>query len=204
MDKASSMNLSRIIIISIMLMSNVYGESVAVKSKGTTIDAGIKPLYGVALGEFNEEYSNPIGIMLNARGLYSLDLAKGHLLPEVRTGWLHLSHKRETHRQLNILPLNINIIWDWERLHFNGAQGAFSIRPYAGSGLYYVRYTSDRKNEYGFDSGYQIGVNLEYLHNEARDFFFEVGIEHFLITEFDATLTGLVISVGIGCTFHRE
>ena len=195
------MKLLGIIIISLVLISEVYGESM---KDLRTVDAAIKPVYGVAFGEFGEEYSNPKGIMLSARGLYAIDLTEGRLLPEVRSGWLYLSHKSEAHRQLRILPLNVHLIWDWDRLHFTGAGGAFSIHPYAGYGLYYVQYSSDRKSEYGFDNGYQAGINIEYRHSDARDFFFELGVEHFLITEIDTTLTGIIVSVGAGCTLRVE
>lgn len=178
------------------------GYSIELKEKGI-IETGLIPFYGMSFGEFYDQYNNPFGFSVYGRGYYEIIITKDiNLFPEACIGWLYMSHKSEIGRYINFFPLYVNCIMDWSTLRLSYGWGDLTFLPYLGLGLNYVQYKSPRMDSAQLDSGYQLGIHTIYNHKSLKNFFVELGIEHFLTTEFNATLGSLKFSLGAGYKFE--
>ncbi|MCU0848823.1 MAG: porin family protein [Spirochaetes bacterium] len=167
------------------------------------IKTGINLGYPVVLGEYGREYKSMPGFLIYATGLYQARFDNGlRIYPEAGWGMQYLSHKTESGRRMLMFPFTINAVFNTSLLDFTTNIGKFSLRPYAGFGLYLNSYKSARTGSTGGDLGYQLGINAEYAHREMKDFYLIAGIGHYLVTNFSNTLPAISFTLGAGYTFN--
>jgi hypothetical protein len=164
---------------------------------------GIKPVFGLNLGEWMNKYSYTYGFQLFASGLYQMNLSTNQrIYPEIKTGWLILPHNSESGRILYYLPFIVNFVWDWQSLHFVTKYGQIQVKPYIGLGLYYANYERHNKSTKSFVGGYDVGFNFEYYHPKLNNIYLEMSAEHYFINETDTNLFALMFTIGAGYTYY--
>ncbi len=167
-----------------------------------TVKAGIRPLYALVLGDYEDHYDNAPGFLASVRGGYQLNVADTLLLyPEFNWGFLYAAHETESGRRMLLFPFVFNIFFDAKALNFHTKAGSFILKPYIGLGWYVNDYRSSRTKSTGGDFGFQAGINLEYTHPDMKNFYVECSIDHLLTTNFKRTLPMLAFSVGAGYAF---
>lgn len=186
-------------IISIFFISTGLSYSAAFE-KRDTVEVGLKPNFGFALGEFMDTYPFPFGAAVYFRGLGQLNFGNSHsFYPEFRFNYNHIMHISESDRRINLYSFDFNFLWDWEKMHFKMDWGELRLNPYFGFKMACTTYDSDRKNVAGVDVGYQIGINLEIQPTIFKDLFVEFSFEQFIVGEISsAVMPGFSIYVGVG------
>jgi hypothetical protein len=166
------------------------------------VQGGIDFIIGAPFADVSKQYSIPLGTGIYARGLYQMNINDRYFLfPEIRMGWYHISHESESGRYLNFFPLYLNAVCDMPILHFKFESILLKLNPYMGYGLYYVRYKSSRRNEFGFDSGYQLGMHSEMDVKQISNVTFDLSLEYFLVMEKDVMYTGFMFYLGVSHIF---
>jgi len=167
------------------------------------IKTGVNLGYPVVTGDFGREYRSMPGFLIYATGLYQARFDNGlRIYPEAGWGMQYLSHKTESGRRMLMFPFTINAVFNAGILDFTTDIGKFSLRPYAGLGLYLNSFKSARTGSTGCDPGYQLGINVEYVHKEMKDFHLVAGIGHYLVTNFSSALPAINFTLGAGYTFN--
>jgi hypothetical protein len=187
------------IIIAAALLLTITASSAKTSCEPTDVEVGVRPLYGLVLGEYSGNYFNAPGGIVYGRGLYELNIeGKLMLYPEFSWGVLYLGNKSEKSRELFLFPFALNIYFDAPMLNFKTKAGVFALRPYIGLGAYLNYYKSSGAEATGCDFGYQAGVNLEYRHENMKNCYVELSVDHLFTTNFKQYLPMLAFSAGAG------